>query len=233
MQRRTYLPILFLASLLWAPGVAAQNFAVDEGTFLLFENGREVGTETFTIRRSGTGAEARWIARGVVEIAGSASSRSMAPALEAQGDALTLAAYQLKVSGDQQEEIYVSLSGRRYLAKVVSDEGEQMREFRAGPGMLLLEDGVVHQYFLLRPYLESDGATLTVLIPRRSRQIRMSLVRIGVETIPMPGGVSVQARHFRLESGDDIREVWFDEQDRVLRVEIPGAGFRADRQDVR
>ena len=81
--------------------------------------------------------------------------------------------------------------------------------------------------------LESDGATLTVLIPRRSRQILMSLVRIGVETISMPGGVSVQARHFRLESGDDIREVWFDEQDRVLRVEIPGTGLRADRQDVR
>ena len=72
-----------------------------------------------------------------------------------------------------------------------------------------------------------------MLIPRRGRQLRMRMVRIGAETISMPGGVSIQARHFRLESGDDIREVWFDEQDRVLRVEIPGTGFRADRQDVR
>jgi hypothetical protein len=233
MQRRFSLATVILASLLWAPGVGAQNFAVDEGTFLLFENGREVGTETFTIRRAGTGEEARWIARGIVEFSGSAGSWSMAPALEAQGDRLTLAAYQLKVSGDQEEEIYVSLSGRRYLAKVVSDEGEQMREFRAVPGLLLLEDGVAHQYFLLRPYLEGEGTTLTALIPRRSRQIRMRVVSVGTETISLPGGVSVPARHFRLEAGEDSREVWLDEQDRVVRVQIPATGFRADRQDLR
>lgn len=229
-------PTCLLISLLLlhpATGLRGQNLALEEGTFVLTLNGREIGTETFSIRRSGAGEEVRVIAQGVVELMLPEGFRSMAPALEAMGPALSLTNYQLKVSGDVQREVYVRLNGRRFMATTRTESGEQMREFRAGPGSLLLEDDVAHQYFLLGPYLDQESATLSVLIPRRGRQVRMRLVRLGPEDLETTDGSVIRARHFRLEAGEDSREVWFDEQGRVLRVARPDSGFLAELQELR
>src|SRR5688500_1745417 len=59
---------LFVLLLLLASPAGAQNVILDEGTFRILQSGREVGTETFTIRRIGQGEDAHVIANAVVEL---------------------------------------------------------------------------------------------------------------------------------------------------------------------
>jgi hypothetical protein len=59
----------------------------------------------------------------------------------------------------------------------------------------------------------------------------MTLTSLGIAEIRV-GATPVRARHFRLEGGPRSREIWFDDQGRVLRVEIPALGFVADREGL-
>ncbi|MGD8360613.1 MAG: DUF6134 family protein [Gemmatimonadota bacterium] len=209
-----------------------QNVSVDEGAFRLTVNGEVVGREEFSIRRVGRGSEARLILRGTVDMDSPQGHRTLAPAMEATGAEMAVTAYQVKVTGSRASEIYVTLSGRRYMAKVISARGEEVREFRAGPGSILLDRDVAHQYFLLLPFLDrSDAVSLTVLSPVAGEQTRLTFRRIGEEEVRI-GTQLIQGRHYRLEGGADSGDVWFDEQGRVLKVTFPSRGYLAERESL-
>lgn len=223
--------LALLLSLIPSPS-AGQNVVVDENVFRIILQGEIVGREEFSIRRVGVGRDARVILRGSVELDLPEGRRNLAPAMEASGEDLSPTAYQLKVSGTQPLEVYVSRSERRFLAKVLSSEGEQVREFRAGPGSILLDDLIAHQHHLLVPYLGQDSAvSLTVLSPQTGKQVRMTLRQLGIEEVRV-GTELVQGSHFRLEGGEESREIWFDGQGRILRVAVPSLGYVAERESL-
>lgn len=221
--------LVALGPLLAPAGTSAQTVTLDEGTFTFYRGGSEIGTETFAIRRSGSGEDAVVVANATVEMDLPGGMRTLAPALEATGHEMALSAYQVKVSGDQEAEVYLTLSGRRFVARITTEAGERQQEFRASPGALLLEEGVVHQYYFLRPLLDALPARVPVLMPREGSQLQMEVSSLGRETVSV-GGQSIEARHLRLEAGGEVREVWVDGEGRVLRVVIPATGFRAERQ---
>ncbi|MFP4622665.1 MAG: hypothetical protein ACLFRX_00655, partial [Gemmatimonadota bacterium] len=69
---------LIAALALAGPAVAhAQTTVVDEGTFRLHIRDTPVGTETFTIRRSGSGAGAATAAQGRVVLDSGERTRSL------------------------------------------------------------------------------------------------------------------------------------------------------------
>ena len=209
-----------------------QNVSLDEGAFRLLVNGEEVGREEFSIRRTGIGDQARVILQGTVEMEVQTGQLTLAPAMEAGGENLGVSAYQIKVSGAETTDIYVILSGSRYQSRVISSAGEQLREFRAGPGSVLLDQDVAHQNYLLSPFLEAaSSVSLTVLTPRAGRQTRMTLTFVGEEEIPV-GRAQVLGRRFHVEGGQETRDVWFDEQGRILRVEVPSLGYVAERENL-
>jgi hypothetical protein len=147
-----------------------------------------------------------------------------------EGGSQGVSTYRIKVSGSEDAEITVRVAGGRYLAKVISAAGEELREFRAGSGSVILDEGVAHHYFLLTSFLNEDaGVSLTVLTPRQGRQLRMSLTFVGEDQVPV-GMQHLNARHFRLNGDDGARDIWFDEQWRILRVEIPSRGYVAERE---
>jgi hypothetical protein len=223
--------ILILISTLPAPG-SAQNVSVDEGSFRIHMGDQTVGREEFSIRRVGRGEEARLILRGTVEIDLPDGHISLAPAMEATGEDMTVTAYQLKISGTRESDIYVTRSGRRYMAKVLSGAGEEVREFRAGPGSVLMDWNVAHHHHLLLPFLNGpDQVSLTLLSPEAGEQVRMTLSRVGEEEVRV-GTELVQGRHFRLDGEAPPREIWFDEQGRVLRVAVPSTGYLAERESL-
>lgn len=205
-----------------------QSVAMDEGAFTITMGGRSAGTETFAIRRIGMGAEARVIAQGQVQVTLPAGTLSMEPILEAS-EALSLAGYQNKVTGTREEVFTLAgTTDRRFQGRTVSQEGEQVQEYRAASGTILLEDMVAHHYFLLGARLNGDAGTVPVIVPGQGRQLQLQYAVTGTETLSL-GGTSVQARRVRVEVGEQIRDVWFDERGRVLRVEDPGSGYRAER----
>jgi hypothetical protein len=192
-----------------------------------------VGEETFSIRRIGRGAQERFILRGSVELVGPSGRVNLAPAMDVQGQQMAVSDYQIKVSGAETTDIFVSVSGNRFLARTLSSSGEQLREFRAGSGSVLLDEGVVHHLYLLNPFLEADlPVSITVLIPRAGRQARMTLSLVGEEEIRLGGALIPDARHYRLEGDGDSREIWFDGQGRILRLEVPTQDFLAERDGL-
>jgi hypothetical protein len=209
-----------------------QNVPLDEGAFRLYIHGERAGREEFSIRRVGAGDQRRIILRGTVSLELPSGRINLAPAAEAASGDLEVSAYQIKVSGTETTDIFVSLSGRRYLARIVSSRGEELREFRAGPGSLLLDDDVAHHHYLLTPFLESASpVSLTVLTPRAQSQVRLTLALVGREEVRV-GQDLRQARRFRLDGGEGPRDIWFDDQGRILRIEIPSRGYVAERESL-
>jgi len=223
--------LLLLVTAPWpAP---AQNVSVDEGSFRIYRNGEPVGKEDFSIRRIGRGVEQRLILRGTADLSSPEGSVTLAPAMAVQSNTLTVSDYQIKVSGAETTDIFVQVSGNRFLARTLSSSGEQLREFRAGSGSVLLDSGVVHHHYLLAPYLEDEATvSVNVLSPRAGTQQRMTLSFVGQEEIRVGGSLVPGVRRFHLEGGEGSRDIWFDDQDRILRLEIPARGYLAERESL-
>jgi hypothetical protein len=210
--------------------LSGQNVSVDGGTFRISMNGAQVGREEFTIRRIGMGDQARVILRSSIALDLPGGTLNLEPAMDARASDLGVSTYQIKVSGTETTDIYVGLTGSRYQSRVISAAGERLREFRAGPGSVLLDQGVAHQHFLLTQHLdEASAVSVNVLTPRAGRQLRMTLTFVGTEEVRV-GDSLFPCRRFHLEGDEGARDVWYDEQGRVLRVEIPSTGYRADRE---
>ena len=226
-MRALSLAPLYALFLLLAPAapVRGQNVVLDEGVFRLTREGKEIGTETFKIRRVGQGAEAHVIANAVIELDLPSGQEQVTPLLRAGSD-FSVSEYQLEVSGRQPTQIAVTLSGRRFVARTRTPSGEQEREFRASPGTVVLEEGVAHQYWFIaqRP----EGADVTVLMPRAGSQHRVAQRAAQEEAVELVGA-SVPARHVTLEIDGGVHEIWYDIDGRVLKVAVPASGFAAER----
>ena len=208
-----------------APPVTGQNVVVDEGKFRLFDRGREIGTDTFTIRRVGQGADARVIANSVIELDLPAGHQQVKPLLRAGAD-LAFSAYQVEVSGPDQANVAVTTDGRRFLTRTTTPTGEQDREFRAAPGSVVLDEGVAHQYWFLSQLAE--GTSVPVLVPRAGSQTRLQVLASRPETIVI-SGAQVPARRVTFEIDGRRHDAWYDADGRVLKVSVPDRGFLAER----
>lgn len=219
--------LTFLSSLPGTPAVA-QSVAMDEGTFTLTVGGRPAGTETFAIRRVGMGAEARVIAQGNIQITLPEGSVTMEPILEAS-ETLSLAGYQNKVSGARDQVFTLAgTNDRRFQGRTISPQGEQVQEYRAASGTILLEALVAHHFFLLGARLDGASGTVPVIVPGQGRQLQLTYTVTGTESLQL-GGSAVEARRVTVDLGGESRDVWFDSQGRVLRVVDPARSYQAER----
>lgn len=226
------LAVLLAAPLLASGPAAAQEPLADDGTFVLSRDGEVVGTERFTIRRTRRRDEVRIIATGRIELELSSGTRRIDPALEVAGPGMRVTAYQVRVSGDEQSDIYLSLADRRFQAKVVTPRGEELREFRSVPAAIVLDREIAHQYFLLAARLGSSGsASVPVIVPRSGEQYELPVTDAGTERIEI-AGTAVEARRLDVESPRLRGSVWLDDRNRLLRVVNRTEGLRAERREL-
>ena len=213
-----------------ASPLAAQSGADDQGTFRITVNGRPAGTEEFSIRQSGAGASAEVIATGRIRLTLPTGSLELAPRLRATGLGAAPVAYEVTVGGDSPRKIVGTVGGGRFSAKIVTPSGEQLREYVASSGALVLDDGVAHHYYFLAQRLRNG--TVPILIPRESRQVIATVSNRGEEKLNI-GGATVTVYHLVITpSGGGERHVWVDDLNRVLRVEIPEHGYLAVRTEL-
>ena len=214
--------------LLAAAPAGAQTVLLDEGTFRLFVDGQEVGTETFSIRQSGSGEHALTVAQGRIVI-DTVGGEELTTSLEVQGQVLRPSGYQVNVRGAEPQRMAGRMLGGRFSARIASPAGEMMREYIASEGAVLVDEVVAHHYYFLPRRGEVTEFQVPLLIPRQSRQVSARVTLIGTEPLRM-GDVTVEARHFRIEpAGSTTRDVWLDDQGRVLRLEIAERSYRAER----
>lgn len=208
-----------------AAPAAAQTTVIDEGTFRLSVRGMPVGTETFTIRRSGTGATAATVAQGRVLLDTGEQTRAL---LQVEGAALRPAQYQIEVTGPDRRTIRGQLAGNRFRAQIVSPTAETMREYLISDGAIILDDGVAHHHYFIA--LRGPGTqNVPVIMPGQNRQLTGTITDAGRVTIQI-AGQNVSARHLTFQS-DDLadRSLWVDDEGRILRLSIPEHQYVAER----
>jgi hypothetical protein len=207
----------------------AQTVTLDEGSFRLSVGGKEIGTETFSIRQNGTGESAVIIAVGRVVLDVAGKPQEVSSELQVGGRTFRPAAYEVRVQGNGAERITGRVVGSRFSAQIVSPAGESMREYLAGDGAILADDGVAHHYYFLARRLEAGPLRIPIIIPRQNRQVTAQVTVVGTERIAV-GGQTLDARKLNVApTGGPVRSVWVDTQGRVLRLEIPSSDLVAQR----
>lgn len=210
---------------------AAQTVTLDEGVFRILVNDREIGTETFSIKRNGTGEDAVTIAQGRVTRNGD-GGEELTSALEVSGPALRPAAYQVTVRGAEPQKVFGRLVGGRFRAQIMSSSGEMMREYLAGQGALVIDEGIAHHYYFLAARPDGEGFRVPVIIPRENRQVTAQVTSRGSEGVEV-AGQRIQARHLVVAPGEGpVTHVWADAEGRILRVEIPSRNHAAVRSEL-
>ena len=213
--------------------VAAQAVEVDEGTFIVELGGRPVGTETFRIRRSGFGDNARTIAQGTLEIVQDGSNQTIQSLLGTLGVGMFLDAYQVKISAPSELSIRMWRRGDRMVSETSSEAGEEEREYRRAlpPTPTVVLDGFfAHHYFFVASYMTPGEISLSAILPRSGGQETGALRMTTVEPVTV-GEVTIQAQRLELRLDGAVHDIWLDGQNRVLRVQIPSQDYVATRRD--
>lgn len=227
--KQSLVPALFLCAVVAAP-LHAQGNVVDEGTFQVFADGRPVGTEEFTIRQSGSGATAELIATGHVRLNLPDGTLGLQPRLRATGLNNDPVGYEVTVEGTSPRKIVGSIGSGRFSARTLTNSGEQLREYVASSGAVILDDGVAHHLYFLA--MRARNGRVPVIVPRQNRQVIATVTDRGEERISI-AGKTVTLYHLVVQpAGGDARHVWVDSLNRVLKVEIPDQGYSAVRTAV-
>ncbi|HEX8431060.1 MAG TPA: hypothetical protein VF625_07220 [Longimicrobium sp.] len=228
--RRALLRAAVIAASFLAAPLAAQPGAGDAGTFRVYVQDREVGTEEFTIRRRGSGDAAEYTATGRVSLRLPTGTLELTPRLRARGLAADPANYQVDIGGDSPRTIVGTLGSGRFSARIVTTSGEQLREYVASAGALVLDEGIAHHYFFLAQRLRTG--TVPIIVPRENRQLLATVSFRGEERMEI-GGAQATLYHLVVRpAGGGEQHVWVDALNRVMRVDIPDRGYRAVRTAI-
>ena len=218
-----------LAALCAAP-LAAQAGAGDAGTFRVYVSGREVGTEEFTIRQTGSGAGSETVATGKVSLRLPAGSLELSPRLRSSGVQADPVAYQVDIGGDAPRRISGNIGGGRVSARIVTGTGEQLREYVASSGAVVLDEHVAHHFYFLAQRTRSGR--IPVIIPSANRQVLATVASRGEERVDVGGTTASLFRLSVTPDGGAEHHVWVDALGRVIKVEIPSTGYLAVRTEI-
>lgn len=219
---RTSIPLAAALAL----GVGFANAQViDRGTFHLTVNGTAVATEEFEVRKSGSGAAVLTGARGKVTFR---NGRTIETSLWARGPELTVNDYRASIAGDERRMVVLGRVGNRLEARTSAEWGEELREYRASPATVLLEEDIAHHYFLLASLVTDQRTSVHAISPLTEAEAELPVISRTDETITL-GGERVGTTKIRIGAGDAARELWFDSAGRLMRLSVPARGFLAER----
>ena len=225
---RKLLPALMAATLPLAAPAAAQS--VDAGTFKVFVEDREVGTEQFTITQTGSGDASELLATGQVQLGLPEGTLELAPRLRSRGVGADPVDYQVVVGGSSPSRVVGTVGSGRFSAKIVTPAGERLSEYVASAGAVILDQGVAHHYYFLAQ--RTHQGRVPVIVPRDNRQVIATVSSRGEESVTI-GGRSATLFHLVVQApGWDEHHVWVDALNRVVRVEIPARAYRAERREL-
>ena len=228
MRRLLTIAVASALTLTVARPIEGQNATLDEGTFVIDVGGRQVATESFRIRRSGQGEAAVVIAQATLSFTGG-EIESLTTLLQARGRNLELKGYQVRLSTD--EVTSLRDNGQRLEAVTTSEIGQREREYRGGAQAVVLEELVAHHYYFLGHRAGPNAAPISVIVPRAGSQARASLIQGNVETVQV-AGTRVPAQRLTLDVRGRKHDIWVDQRNRVLRVEIADEGYVAVRREL-
>jgi hypothetical protein len=176
------------------------------------------------------GASAEFVARGHVQVLLPSGSLDLTPYLRSSGLEANPVQYEVRVGGDAPRQIVGTVGSGRFTATIRTSSGEQLREYVASTGAIILDEGVAHHYYFIAR--RTRNGRLPILIPRENRQTMAQVSDRGEETLTIRG-TAVTLYHFVvLPDGGEERHVWVDALGRVIRVQIPDRSYLAVRTTI-
>jgi hypothetical protein len=226
-------PAMIAAAFLNPTTATGQVAMIDEGGFVIEQNGSPIATETFTIRSAGFGVNQRVVAQGTLEWDLPAGHVTIRTALLTEGPAFTVNSYESTQTGAEEIAMELNSLGDRFRAEITTAFSTQEREFRArmgGQSVAVIDPLMPHQYYFVGRLVSPGSATtLSVISPRDLIQLSARVSLVGTESVQIDG-VDLSAQHITLDVGEVTHHVWLDLQNRVLRVETPALGIIATRR---
>jgi len=248
MIRRTFATASFViasALLLTAAAPAGSNpgktaTTVDQGSFGIFQNGRRLATESFTIRQfpdsSVTSSELRdesGQGAGKVE---QTSELTLLP----NGD---LSRYEWKQKSPVQSSATIEPSEQFLSMHSVTGGVATDQPFFLSPSAFVLDDFFFSTREVLlwrylatscKPRPEGDGCDLIrarfpAIIPRRHTSAEVFIEFKGYEDTPLNGRPQ-HLRHFLLQVEGQDWHLWLDPNHKLLRISIPDTNTEILRQ---
>jgi hypothetical protein len=202
----------------------------DSGTFRIFVEEREVGTEQFSVSQTGSGGGIQVIAAGKTNLRLPDGALDLSSRLQASGEKSIPVSYQVDVGGDAPQRIINTFGNGRARAKIVTATGEQLREYVASENFVLLDEGIAHHYFFIA--LRTHSGRVPVIVPRENHQVMVTVSSRGKETIKIGGKDASLIHLVVLPAGGEERHVWVDDRNRVYKVEIPARSYKAERTEL-
>lgn len=225
---RVKLTCLVASAVAFAPAAlrAQESAVVDEGTFMITQQGAPYGRESFRIVR--TPAPGGQVYRATGQ--GALGDNRVTSTLGTDSTGVPVSyESELRLNG----RIIQRLRGRgrpgRFTVLSNTTSGEAAREYVLDNGALLLDGDVIHHYFFVP--MVADHGNLYVIAPRIGQQVRYRLEELDHESVDI-GGRGIDSRHFVLSGNGIRREVWVDGRGRLLKVSIPDKGLVAVRDEA-
>jgi hypothetical protein len=203
----------------------AQGRPIDEGTFTVAKAGSPTTTESFRIVRRDDGQ----ITATSHQVIGTQQTRSTLTT-DSSG---TPVKYEMSVKDKGAAVFTVTAQARagRLASMATTQAGdESVREYPMTAGKsIILEPGLLHQLYFVT--LVKRPPTFQAIEFRTGHPAAVTLTPKGLEPVDV-GGKSLTGTHYTLTAGPARYEFWIDGQGRLLRVEIPGQGVVATREDA-
>jgi dienelactone hydrolase len=216
MMKRYLLVILMLA--LAALTVAQNNEGiVDSGKLVSFAEGKQIGTETFTIRKD-----------GVSESNGSLTVNGQNLNLKSRTEYRDMRAVGFELEDGANMKMKVSINGTE-----VKMTGPQEMNAQTDAEALILENGIGHHYyFLVRRYDKQKGGVqqFKMFVPSIMQTVPLSLEMKGALN-PLPGKPAKLEHYRAVLAGSVNADIVTDSNGKLVLVSFPAQKIEVVREE--
>lgn len=222
--RRVSLALAVLtATAVPAVSAAPQGPILDAGTLVISRSGAVVGREEFTVRRGRSGGPDGYTITSTATYPPASPRVTLSPAVELGPDSIPVQV-QFDIHGDGQARVYARFGPRRVTLRVVRPGGESARELPATGREIVADDSVFGLYAI-----PPARGTRQAVFPRSGARLPAEVVDRGTERTTLQG-VPRELRHDVLRLGSQERHLWYDQDGRLMKVEIPALSLMAERE---
>jgi len=238
MPTRSFGPIL-LSRLIVALGLALSATAAvaagdlkDRGVFVLKVAGKSIGTETFDIIPQKDTIEVSAKIDLRVEQDGKKVEFKTLPRLVLDND-LNAVSYEWSQKGAQSSDLKVDMRTSRVSARYRTVTGvEDVREFELPPGVIVLDNNVIHHYQIaVYRYRRAGGGkqTFRAFIPQEALPGSLEIEDAGPDRTDA-GGREQLLEHLTVTTDNARIDLWIDDKDRLQKIAIPAAQLEVVRK---
>lgn len=204
----------------------------DHGVFVLKLAGKQIGSETFDIAPKNETVEASAKIELRVEQEGKTVEFKTAPRLVLTAD-LNPVSYEWSQKGARSSDLKVDLRTSHVTAKYRTVAGaEDVREFELPPGLIILDNNVIHHYQIaVYRYRRAGGGkqSFRAFIPQEALPGALEIDDAGPDRTDV-GGRELLLEHLTVTTDNARVDLWIDDKDRLQKIAIPAGQLEVYRK---